>query len=241
MRSLVLAASFLLSAALIGGASGCKKPRGEPVGGGAAAMGVEGDFEFQAPPATSIALKWLPPTVEHWRPGLERVATEQHVDADLLAIIVLVESGGDPKAKSPSGALGLMQILPITGRHIANERKLAGHSDKRLTDPDYNLDFGAWYLGHQLVAFSAPHDQDHTVDLGAAAYNAGPGSLKKHLRDAAPLSDETQRYIRWVGGMWRERRSDRSDTYAAWWRAGGSHLVERAGDALNISVSPPLL
>ena len=76
-----------------------------------------------------IDMPWLPPTIEHWRGDLERVAAERHVDADLLAIVVLVESGGNPRAKSPSGALGLMQILPLTGRHIATERKLSGHAD----------------------------------------------------------------------------------------------------------------
>ncbi len=177
--------------------------------------------------------------IEHWRGDLERVAAERHVDADLLAIVVLVESGGNPRAKSPSGALGLMQILPLTGRHIATERKLSGHADKRLSDPGYNLDFGAWYLGVQLAAFATPHDGARTVDLAAAAYNAGPNRLKRHLRGDDSLTSETERYMRWVGGMWRERNAARSDTYAAWWRAGGSRLVEEAGEALDVAVVPP--
>jgi len=142
-------------------------------------------------------------------------------------------------AKSPSGALGLMQILPLTGRHIATERKLTGHSDRLLTNPDYNLDFGAWYLGTQLATFRTPDDGGRSVDLAAAAYNAGPGKLKRHLRGDDALTGETQRYIRWVGGMWRERFLERSDTYAAWWQAGGSHLVERAAEELGVTVTPP--
>jgi soluble lytic murein transglycosylase len=161
------------------------------------------------------------------------------VDADLLAIVVLVESGGDPAAKSPSGALGLMQILPLTGRHIATERKLEGHKSARLVDPAYNLDFGAWYLSQQLGAFEIADDRARTVDLAAAAYNAGPGKLARFLNAEEKLSSETERYIRWVGGMWRDRRAQTSDTYGAWWRAGGSRLVERAASAMKIDVVAP--
>lgn len=191
------------------------------------------------PPATTIGISWLPKTVDYWRDGLERLGAANKVDPELLAIIVLVESGGNPEAKSKSGALGLMQIIPITGKHIAIERKLPAAPPTKLTDPDYNLDFGSWYIGHQLASFEVAGDRTRTVELAAAAYNGGPNKLKRHLNGAESLSNETQRYVQWVGGMWRERRKDRSSTYAKWWDAGGERLVRAAGTKLTLDVTPP--
>lgn len=190
-------------------------------------------------PATTVAVAWLPATVLHWQGDLERTAASHAVDAELLAIVVLVESGGDPAAKSKSGARGLMQLLPLTGRHVANKRKLADYETGKLVDPAWNLDLGAWYLGKQLGAFASKDGRDRTVELAAAAYNGGPNWLTKHLGGEATMSNETERYMRWVGGMWRERRSPRSDTYALWWSAGGSRLVEKAAQALGEPVSAP--
>lgn len=191
------------------------------------------------PPATTIGIPWLPKTVDHWREGLERLGAANKVDPELLAIIVLVESGGNPVAKSRSGALGLMQIIPLTGKHIATQRKLPEQPVEKLTDPDYNMDFGSWYIGLQLGAFQVAGDRTRTVELAAAAYNGGPNKLKRHLNGAESLSNETQRYVKWVGGMWRERRKPRSGTYAAWWDAGGERLVREAGTKLTLDVAPP--
>jgi soluble lytic murein transglycosylase-like protein len=193
----------------------------------------------EEPPATTIGISWLPKTVDHWRDGLERLGATNNVDPELLAIIVLVESGGNPTAKSKSGALGLMQIIPLTGKHIATERKLPEQPKEKLTDPDYNLDFGAWYIGHQLLSFQVPGDRTRSIELAAAAYNGGPNKLKRHLNGAESLSNETQRYVKWVGGMWRERRKERSSTYAAWWSAGGERLIRDAGTKLEVPVTPP--
>lgn len=233
---------FLAIAASALACSKSRKPEPAPADVPAeesAAPDANADADADDPPATTIGITWLPKTVDHWREGLERLGAANKVDPELLAIIVLVESGGNPEAKSKSGALGLMQIIPITGKHIAIERKLPTEPPTKLPDPDYNLDFGSWYIGHQLASFEVAGDRTRTVELAAAAYNGGPNKLKRHLNGAESLSNETQRYVQWVGGMWRERRKDRSATYAKWWDAGGERLVRAAGTKLTLDVSPP--
>lgn len=234
-----------LVGALLACAAGCSKKKSadssssEPAPSASEEATSDAVVADDEPPATTIGISWLPKTVDHWKEGLERLGAANKVDPELLAIIVLVESGGNPVAKSKSGALGLMQIIPITGKHIAIERKLPEQPLEKLTDPDYNLDFGSWYISHQLTSFEVAGDRTRTVELAAAAYNGGPNKLKRHLNGAESLSKETQRYVQWVGGMWRERRNDRSSTYAKWWTAGGERLVRAAGTKLTLDVTPP--
>ena len=238
-----LACASLLAFATVG--AGCSKkltsapPADDEPAADASESACVADAVDDEPAATSVGISWLPKTVDHWRDGLERLGASNKVDPELLAIIVLVESGGNPVAKSRSGALGLMQIIPLTGKHIATQRKLPEQPKEKLTDPDYNLDFGSWYIGHQLDFFQVPGDRTRTVELAAAAYNGGPNKLKRHLNGAESLSNETQRYMKWVGGMWRERRNPRSTTYQAWWTAGGERLVREAGTKLTVPVEPP--
>jgi hypothetical protein len=193
--------------------------------------------ERRASPESGVLdVPWLPGTVTHWRAEVERLARQHGLDPDLVAIVVLVESGGGPHARSGTGALGLMQILPLTGRYIAHERVLAGHSNERLLDSSYNLDFGSWYLARQAAAFAAD-DETRTVERAAAAYNGGPGRLGHYLRGDGTLSAETERYVGWVGGMWRERHEARSPTFVAWWQAGGWRLVRRAEADLGLGAA----
>ena len=89
------------------------------------------------------------------------------------------------------------------------------------------------------TADPAAVDPSLTLERAAAAYNGGPGRLARHLRGEVPLSAQTERYVGWTGGMWRERREPRSATYAAWWDAGGERLVRRAARALGVEVDEP--
>jgi hypothetical protein len=183
-------------------------------------------------PATTaggIDLPWLPDTVSRWSDLFIAAGARYNVDPELLAIITLVESGGNPKAVSPSGAAGLMQVMPATAAGIASERGLTGHATSRLYEPAYSIDLGAYYIAQQLKAFGQASDPDwqHSVELSAAAYNGGPGSVQRLLAGGA-LPAEAQRYQRWVGGMWRERHGTAQTTLQQWLAAGGQVLVDRA-------------
>jgi len=193
-----------------------------------------------APIRLSVDIAWLPPSVAQHEALLVEAGSHHQIDPELLAIVTLVESGGYPGARSPSGARGLMQIMPATGRAIAGERSLDDYQHDALYGPNYNIDFGAWYLAKQLRDF-ATGDAGDSVERAAAAYNGGPGRLRRHLEGDGGLSDETRRYRSWVRRMWEQRRTRRSTAYQQWYDAGGERLVARAMDAMEAAPrsSPP--
>jgi soluble lytic murein transglycosylase len=121
------------------------------------------------------------------------------------------------------GAIGLMQLMPTTAARIAAVRELDHHSERRLWEPAYNLDLGAWYLAEQLGAFGAHGDR--SVALAAVAYNGGPRRARAYVESEsdATLYEETRRYRDLVVGMWKERELAQSSTFAAWheqWESG---------------------
>ncbi len=166
-----------------------------------------------------VSVPWLPPRVRRFAPLLEAASRQHGVDANLLAIMVLVESGGDPNAKSPVGATGLMQLMPPTAAELAERRGITDHHDWRLLDPGYNVDLGAEYVAQQVRRFWTGMS-DPTVERVAGAYNGGPGRMRRHLEQGEALSSETKRYQQWVLGMWRERHQPHSPTFATWSQAG---------------------
>jgi soluble lytic murein transglycosylase-like protein/Zn-dependent protease with chaperone function len=170
----------------------------------------------RASPGGALGIDWLPEVLEPWKPALSESAQRYGLDPALLAIVTLVESSGDPAARSPRGALGLMQLMPATAARIAAERQLSGYSDERLLEPAYNIDFGAWYLSRQLADLGARGLAARSVELAAVAYNAGPRALRAYLESGAALPAETERYRDLVVGMWNERHEPESATYAAW-------------------------
>jgi soluble lytic murein transglycosylase len=113
------------------------------------------------------------------------------------------ESAFQKDARSPAGALGLMQIMPATGRRIARTLEVSLPSQYRLLDTDLNIRFGAHYLRYTLDKF-----QDNPV-LATAAYNAGPGRVTQWLKeDTIPIAAdiwaetipffETRKYVQRV-------------------------------------------
>ncbi len=150
----------------------------------------------------------LPATVTRWTPSFVAAGQRHGVDPDLLAVVTLVESGGDPDATSPMGAVGLMQMMPATASSLAAERGLADVSTATLRDPDVNLDFGAFYLAAQLREFGAGQEPERAVELAAAAYNGGERAVRAYLTEGKPLSDETMAYKDRVVALWRERRAE---------------------------------
>ena len=198
----------------------------------------------EAPPQTATALEantkktnpklditWLPPVLRPWESAITQAATHHGVDPDAVAIVTLVESAGDPNAKSPSGALGLMQLMPKTASVIAQELGIKDHAEERLLDPAYNLDLGASYFEQQLSAFGE-QNPGRAIELAAAAYNGGPKIVREWLSGKATLSEETDRYRALVSGMWNERNTPRSATYDAWRARVRGKMAKRATSPL---------
>jgi soluble lytic murein transglycosylase-like protein len=124
-----------------------------------------------------------------WGPLIDQVAAEHGMDARLLHAIVTVESAYDPQARSHAGALGLMQVIPATGKRF-------GAND--LFDPLQNLRAGTAYLAWLKRRFGG----DLTLML--AAYNAGEGAVQRHGNRVPPFN-ETRQYVRKVTALYHGR------------------------------------
>ncbi len=92
-----------------------------------------------------------------------------------LAMLALIrqESFFDPLAGSGAGALGLMQVIPATGREIAGDLGRSDFDTEELFRPVVSILFGAHYLGKQIAAF------DGNLYYALAAYNGGPGNAAR--------------------------------------------------------------
>lgn len=158
--------------------------------------------------ASAISIAWLPEGVRRWTPYFVDAAQRHGVDPEMLAIVTLVESLGDPDARSPIGATGLMQIMPGTAAKIAQEGGFASPNADKLRDPAYNIELGAFYLKRQLDSFGS-------VEMAAAAYNGGEKQLRAHLDKGAPLSDETDHYKSLIRALWEQRHDPHSTAFEA--------------------------
>lgn len=148
-----------------------------------------------APPA---ALRIYYPT--GFEPIVQRFAEAHRIPAPLLFAMIRQESAFDPTAVSRSGARGLMQLMPATGRELAQRLRLS-FSNGRLSDPEFNIRLGSKYFRQLLEMFSG------NEELALAGYNGGPYRIKRLWRDegSAPELDlfleglalsETTRYVK---------------------------------------------
>lgn len=110
------------------------------------------------------------------------------IDPLLVLAVIQVESAFDPRAVSPVGAAGLMQLLGPTMREELDRWRL-GAADP--FDPVANVRAGVRYLERMLGAFD-------DLELALMAYNAGPGRIRRHLRDGG-VPERFLAYPRSVG------------------------------------------
>ncbi|MFD1710943.1 lytic transglycosylase domain-containing protein [Ottowia sp. GY511] len=163
-----------------------------------------------------------------------RAAAKQHaVDYELLKAVVAAESGFDPAAVSPKGAVGLMQLLPTTavmygvsadreGRKDRKGQPIAAQSvEQKLTDPRTNVFAGARYLAYLLKLFKGE------TALAVAAYNAGEGAVQR-AGNRIPNYKETQGYVRTVMGLYGAFKPDATVAVASSGVGSNSAPVARA-------------
>jgi peptidoglycan lytic transglycosylase len=97
--------------------------------------------------------------------SVRSAASRNRLDPMLVAGLIRQESAFEPKAMSHAGAIGLMQVMPVTALKLARQMKVR-YTRTRLTDPGYNLRLGSRYLANLIQAFGTP-------EAALAAYNAG--------------------------------------------------------------------
>lgn len=102
-------------------------------------------------------------------------AKKYDLDPYLIAAVIYVESRFDPKAHSRSGACGLMQVMPETGKWIAEKINLTDFQEDALYDPEINIKIGCWYLNNLKEQFP-----DNLL-LVLAAYNGGHSNVNDWL------------------------------------------------------------
>lgn len=166
--------------------------------------------------ATGVLSRIFTREVLHWEPQIVTWSELHGVDPNLAAIIMQIESCGDPGAVSSAGAQGLFQVMPF---HF-----VGGENPQ---DPDTNAARGLKYFSDRLVQTNG--------DIGRAfaGYNGG------HVAAAASWdswASETQRYYLWSTGIYGDIMSggETSPTLERWLAAGGAGLCQQAAARLGI-------
>jgi soluble lytic murein transglycosylase-like protein len=156
------------------------------------------------------------PEVLFWADAIVAWAAAAGVDPDLAAVVMQIESCGDPGATSRSGAMGLFQVMPF---HFA--------SSELPYDPETNALRGLGYLARSLEASGGD------ARLALAGYNGGIGVINW---DEQAWSQQTQRYVRYGASIYADIQSGRERSLALeeWYAGFGVNLCRAAADRLGI-------
>ncbi|WP_211441682.1 lytic transglycosylase domain-containing protein [Collimonas humicola] len=131
------------------------------------------------------------PNLKKYEPLVNQAAQEFALDPALLKAVMAAESGFNPGAVSPKGAIGLMQIMPSTAERYGLTGDKKKPVEQKLTDPRTNIRLGARYLRDLLKLYPAQQE------LVIASYNAGEGAVQKYKNQVPPYP-ETRNYVQLV-------------------------------------------
>lgn len=181
---------------------------------GAAGEGLIGTTDWLTEVLTGGHARTIAPLftdeVDYWSRDLVRWARQYHLDPNLLATVMQIESCGHDSVVSVAGATGLFQVMP---QHFAEGEDHA--------DPETNVKRGAAWLNTCLRAANGD------PGLAMACYNGGGVVLRQPFMEWA---NETQRYYLWGLGIYTDalNHQARSTTLDSWLAAGGSRLCAQA-------------
>lgn len=152
-----------------------------------------GAFPLNAPATEVQAERVIPLRFANRRFAklIDEASRKANLDPALVHAVIAVESAYNPTARSPKGAIGLMQVMPETALRY-------GVTDPAIS-PEANLRAGTRYLSYLVELF------DHRFDLVLAAYNAGENAVLRYGHRIPPFR-ETQLYVPAVLAKYREWR-----------------------------------
>ena len=141
---------------------------------------------------TDGLLTWLEisPDVKALQPLLDEAAQATGVDEELLKAVITVESNYNPRAVSPRGAVGLMQLTPVTADRYGTPEERQTPAPRRLLDARTNVFTGARMLADLTHRYGG-------IDIALAAWNAGEGTVRK-AGGQMPAIAETEAHVHMV-------------------------------------------
>jgi len=140
----------------------------------------------------------------HYSEIVRHEARDKGLDPALVAAVIYQESRFRRDVRSPTGAVGLMQLQPETARGIALRTGGTAFELSDLTNPAINIRYGSWYLQNLFEKYRSER-------LALAAYNAGQGNVDRWLRTGSEIEfAETRAYV--------ERVSELKHVYRDAWR-----------------------
>jgi soluble lytic murein transglycosylase-like protein len=122
--------------------------------------------------------------------AIEQAAARHNVDPNLVRAVIKVESNFNPHAVSRTGAMGLMQLMPVTARQLNVTNPF---------DPEQNVDAGVRHLRQLLDNFGGD------IRLTLAAYNAGVGAVMRN--SGVPPYSETRNYVKKITRLYWSGKS----------------------------------
>jgi len=169
---------------------------GHRVEDGVVVLVLRGGGEMGVPPSTvrgfvpdEVVDEVTTPAGGDLRQLAVEAARRHGLDPGLVTAVVSVESGFRPRAVSPKGAQGLMQLMPGTAESLGVEDAF---------DPSQNLDGGARHLGQLLTLYGGD------LERALAAYNAGETAVHRH--GGVPPYRETRAYVKKVLERYRTEK-----------------------------------
>ena len=154
--------------------------------------------------------------IQYWKADITRWANSAALDPNLVAVIMQIESCGDPHARSSAGAMGLFQVMPF---HF--------HFGENPYNPETNALRGLNYLARSLNAANG------NARLALAGYNGGIGVI---TRSEWTWSSETIRYIRYGVPIYEDAYSGATTSSALneWYQKYGAGLCRQASQRLGL-------